>query len=425
MRGPVKGPWIWLVFAALWTAGCGSSRPAMEPLERAYLEHGRDLEAMRVAGDAAELQRAAESKRSDAIALAGRGKDAAAYAVLERAVADLRSAGAATEAAAAASDADVCRQTVERARQSWDQAIRTLQQTERIAGRNSSAVSREEPTWPAGGADLPDSPGLRVNLGAASSDSLRRSAQAWRETAVAKGVPVGDLAADIDTWLALAEAPKTKPDVKSHALYLTARRLEEMEARVRRDADQHVCLDAVKLQGDYGDQRDRALRATLELERNLKDSLRDELDRAVAEAKSRQTDLYDALHQLEGKFAKVRQDARGTIVSLADILFDFDKSTLRREVEFNLVKIATILNQFPEMKILVEGHTDNVGKPEYNLDLSKRRAQSVRDFLNSQEVAAERLSVAGYGSTQPVADNATDEGRQKNRRVDLVIQEQP
>jgi outer membrane protein OmpA-like peptidoglycan-associated protein len=128
---------------------------------------------------------------------------------------------------------------------------------------------------------------------------------------------------------------------------------------------------------------------------------------------------------MEGKFASIRRDARGTIVSLADILFDFDKATLRRDVEFNLVKIATILNQFAEMKVLVEGHTDNIGTEEYNLGLSKRRAQAVSEFLVSQGVVATRLSFEGYGESRPVADNATDAGRQKNRRVDLVIQDAP
>ena len=126
---------------------------------------------------------------------------------------------------------------------------------------------------------------------------------------------------------------------------------------------------------------------------------------------------------MEGKFASIHREARGTIVSLADILFDFNKATLRRNVEFNLVKISTILNQFGEMGILIEGHTDSIGTEEYNLDLSRRRARAVFEFLVSQGVDENRLSSEGYGESRPVADNSTDEGRQKNRRVDLVIQD--
>jgi OmpA-OmpF porin, OOP family len=77
------------------------------------------------------------------------------------------------------------------------------------------------------------------------------------------------------------------------------------------------------------------------------------------------------------------------------------------------------------MNIHVEGHTDNVGTAEYNLDLSLRRATAVRDFLVSQGVAAERLTVEGLGFARPVAENDTEAGRQKNRRVDLVINEKP
>ena len=170
--------------------------------------------------------------------------------------------------------------------------------------------------------------------------------------------------------------------------------------------------------------RDAALRATLELERGLQDALRAQLEQTQAEAETRQQQVYDALRQLEGKFASIRREARGTIVSLADILFDFNKATLKRDVEFGLVRIATILNQFPEMRIRVEGHTDNVGRVEYNLELSQRRAQAVRDFLVEQEVAAARLTVEGFGMSRPIVDNSSAEGRQKNRRVDLVIEDE-
>jgi len=81
------------------------------------------------------------------------------------------------------------------------------------------------------------------------------------------------------------------------------------------------------------------------------------------------------------------------------------------------------LNQFGEMGILIEGHTDSIGTDEYNLGLSQRRAKAVYDFLASQDVAESRMSWEGYGESRPVADNDTDEGRQQNRRVDLVIQD--
>ncbi len=156
----------------------------------------------------------------------------------------------------------------------------------------------------------------------------------------------------------------------------------------------------------------------------MKDTARRQLEDERSRMEDRQSQLYGSLKQFEGKFASIRREARGTIMSLSDILFDFDRATLRRDAELNLAKVAVILDQFPEMHITVEGHTDNVGAEEYNLKLSERRAQAVRDFLVSQGVEAARLDTRGYGMSQPVASNETAEGRQKNRRVDLVIAEE-
>jgi outer membrane protein OmpA-like peptidoglycan-associated protein len=246
---------------------------------------------------------------------------------------------------------------------------------------------------------------------------------AWREAAAARKVAVADLEGAYRKSTEQPQAGKVSPAMEAQHRYLAARAVQALECRVRAEANERVCAGAPQQMAAYGDARANAMRATLELERTLQDDLQRDLDQLRAEAKTRQDELYSALSQMEGKFASIRRDARGTIVSLADILFDFDKATLRRDVEFNLVKIATILNQFAEMQVVVEGHTDAIGTDEYNLGLSQRRAQAVNDFLISQDVATGRLSWAGYGESRPVADNETDEGRQKNRRVDLVIQD--
>jgi len=247
----------------------------------------------------------------------------------------------------------------------------------------------------------------------------------WRQAAAERKVAAGDLESVYRKSYDATQAGKVSEATTAQHRYLAARAVQSLECRVRAEANERVCAPATQQTAAYADAREGALRATLELERTLQDDLRRDLNQLRAEAKTRQDELYNALSQMEGKFASIRRDARGTIVSLADILFDFDKATLRRDVEFNLVKIATILNQFAEMKVLVEGHTDNIGTEEYNLGLSQRRAQAVDEFLVSQGVVESRLSFEGYGESRPVADNDTDEGRQKNRRVDLVIQDAP
>ncbi|MHB1188010.1 OmpA family protein [Thiobacillus sp.] len=102
--------------------------------------------------------------------------------------------------------------------------------------------------------------------------------------------------------------------------------------------------------------------------------------------------------------------------------FDFDRSAIRpADVEI-LDRSAATLKEWGDVKVEVAGHTDSVGTDEYNHGLSLRRAESVRNYLLSKGIAADRLSIMGYGESRPVADNATADGRFMNRRVELVPQ---
>lgn len=153
------------------------------------------------------------------------------------------------------------------------------------------------------------------------------------------------------------------------------------------------------------------------------DSLNKLLAEERAKAEARQNEARNKLNELQSKLIQVTQDARGIILSMSDILFDVDKATLKADLQTSLAKIAGILSVYQELDVSVEGHTDNTGTAEHNMKLSEQRAQNVLDFLVKQGIEAKRLSAKGYGMTMPVADNATKEGRQKNRRVDLVIKD--
>jgi outer membrane protein W len=102
------------------------------------------------------------------------------------------------------------------------------------------------------------------------------------------------------------------------------------------------------------------------------------------------------------------------------VLFDFDSAELRPESITELERVVTFMNDVPFAAALIEGHTDSVGSDAYNLKLSDRRAKSVYDYLTSRGVDPARLSSIGHGEAKPIADNATDEGRQLNRRVMLI-----
>lgn len=120
--------------------------------------------------------------------------------------------------------------------------------------------------------------------------------------------------------------------------------------------------------------------------------------------------------------AKIERVGEGIKITFdSGILFDVNKATLKPASMTNLQKLATILNKYPDTNILIEGHTDNTGSDEYNLDLSQKRAQSVSNYLASLNVDPTRFTIMGYGESQPIATNETAEGRAQNRRVDLAI----
>ena len=103
------------------------------------------------------------------------------------------------------------------------------------------------------------------------------------------------------------------------------------------------------------------------------------------------------------------------------VYFDTNKSAVQGTSETTLNSMADILKEYPKSNVLVEGHTDNAGPDDYNMDLSQQRATSVSDYLISQGIAKSRLTTKWYGENQPVADNDTKEGKAKNRRVELAI----
>jgi outer membrane protein OmpA-like peptidoglycan-associated protein len=107
-------------------------------------------------------------------------------------------------------------------------------------------------------------------------------------------------------------------------------------------------------------------------------------------------------------------------IALYGILFDTGKDAIKPESEKVLGEIAALLARDKALTLRIEGHTDNVGKPADNLALSKRRAEAVKRWLVGKGVADARLEAAGLGDTKPVAPNGTDEGRAKNRRVELA-----
>jgi outer membrane protein OmpA-like peptidoglycan-associated protein len=148
------------------------------------------------------------------------------------------------------------------------------------------------------------------------------------------------------------------------------------------------------------------------------------LDSAARQTAQLQAEKAELRTQLLSQFNAVlqtRDTARGLIVNMSDVLFDTAKSSLRPLAREKLAKVAGIVSGHPGLRLDVEGHTDSVGGDDYNQQLSEQRGEAVRDYLTEQGMAAASVTSRGFGKSQPVASNDTADGRQQNRRVELVI----
>jgi outer membrane protein OmpA-like peptidoglycan-associated protein len=164
-----------------------------------------------------------------------------------------------------------------------------------------------------------------------------------------------------------------------------------------------------------------AERARLAAEEASRAKQQAETDRLRAE--SEKAELRERLQQQLNTILETRETARGLIVSMPDVLFSTGSYTLKPEAREKLARIGGILVAYPDLKVEIEGHTDSTGSEEYNQQLSERRAQAVRDYLTMHGGVSSSTIVAanGFGEATPVASNDTAAGRQRNRRVDLVV----
>jgi outer membrane protein OmpA-like peptidoglycan-associated protein len=144
-------------------------------------------------------------------------------------------------------------------------------------------------------------------------------------------------------------------------------------------------------------------------------------EQAMAQARQQAEQMREKLRQQLNQVLNTQESARGLIVNMSDVLFGFNKFDLKTDAEIKLAKVSGILLTYPNLKVQVEGYTDNVGSAEYNQQLSEKRAMAVQTFLISQGVPPAEVTSQGYGAADPVADNSSSAGRAKNRRVELVV----
>ncbi len=196
--------------------------------------------------------------------------------------------------------------------------------------------------------------------------------------------------------LAEQPLPASEARLAEHRVYMATRKIEIARAKA---TTRHI----EALRERLGEERDEARLAS-----------------RTAEADKARRDAADLQRQIDILQAEATE--RGIVLTLGDVLFATGSAELRGSADDNLNRLVDFLNQYPDRRALIEGHTDSVGSAESNQRLSQRRADSVRSYLTRRGVSPDRLSTSGMGEDRPVAGNESASGRQQNRRVEVIIE---
>jgi outer membrane protein OmpA-like peptidoglycan-associated protein len=219
---------------------------------------------------------------------------------------------------------------------------------------------------------------------------------------------------------ARAQAEAAKADAER--MKQEAEKAAAEAARQKQEADQATAAAVAQQQAAQADAAQAAKdRAAAVAQQRAAEAETQKARQAAAQAEAEKAQLRAQLLSQLNSILQTRDSARGLIVNMSDVLFDTGSYTLKPGAREKLAKISGIVLAHPGLMLQIEGHTDSVGGDEFNQQLSERRADSVRDFLAEQGVAASSITARGFGKTQPVASNDTPEGRQRNRRVELVV----
>ena len=214
---------------------------------------------------------------------------------------------------------------------------------------------------------------------------------------------------EADLAVRAAEAPQHDQQMAAHLVYLADRKVDIAAAQASTEL-------AESQRPALSQQRDKA----------RLDARTQEADRSasqLATAKGALADQTAAAAELQRQLDELnaKKTDRGIVLTLGDVLFTTGQANLNSAGTTNLSKLAAFLNAYPDRSVAIEGHTDSVGADDYNVGLSQRRADSVKNFLTGQGIGTVRLTTAGKGESDPVASNESATGRQQNRRVEVII----
>ena len=236
--------------------------------------------------------------------------------------------------------------------------------------------------------------------------------------------------ADADRRAAEARTAKARADAEEQAnLRKQAEQARQQAEAAKADAERmkeeamKAAADAAQAKQDADRAREAAVaeqQAAL-AQKQAAEAKADKARQAAAKAEMDKAEMRAQLLAQLNSILQTNDSARGLIVNMSDVLFDTGSFTLKPGAREKLAKVSGILLAHPGLTMQIEGHTDSVGGDGFNVRLSEQRADSVRDFLGEQGVSLSSITAQGFGKTEPVATNDTPEGRQRNRRVEIVV----
>jgi outer membrane protein OmpA-like peptidoglycan-associated protein len=251
-----------------------------------------------------------------------------------------------------------------------------------------------------------------------AEDEAQAAAAAREAKARADAEAESKRRADAETARAQAEAARAEAEkAKAEALKMKQEaEAASQEAARQKAAAEKATAEAVTQQQVLAAETDKARQAAAQ-----SDTLRQQAEKEKQQAEYEKQELRARLLQQLNSILATRDSARGLVANMSDVLFRSGSFELLPGARERLAKVSGIVLAYPSLHVAVEGHTDSIGTDDYNQQLSEHRALSVRDYLVQQGISTTAIEARGFGKTEPIATNDTPEGRQQNRRVELVL----
>lgn len=221
---------------------------------------------------------------------------------------------------------------------------------------------------------------------------------------------------------ALAEEGAEVDDIE-HYSFLAEHHVEVAQARLNRGLIQEEIEDADRRRQELLLASEQRQSARSQSQASKAQQRAEEAEARLALTKQELEQSQEAASSLAEELSelKVEEDERGMILTLSDVVFDVDSDELNEGGERSVERVAEALKKHRQARILIEGYTDSTGSDAYNADLSERRARAVKSAFVESGIPDQRIHVEGYGEAYPVASNDTPQGRQMNRRVEIVV----